>query len=71
MPEALGKVGQSLGYVCLMVGMTFPGGCKLGAERLLQHAGDIMNLAIMVIMWQYCGNSVVIKNCLLPRAFYL
>ncbi len=50
--------------------MTFPGGCKLGAERLLQHAGDIMNLAIMVILWQYCGNSVVIKNSLLPRTSY-
>ena len=50
-PKALGKVGQSLGYVCLMVRMTFPDGCKQGAERLLHDAGSIMNLAGVVIVW--------------------
>ena len=53
MPKALGKVGQSLGYVCLIVGMTFPDVCKKGLERLLHDAGSIMNLI-------YSGNSVVI-----------
>ena len=50
-PKALGKVGQSLGYVCLMVGMTFPDGCKQGLKRLLHDAGSIMNLAGVVIAW--------------------
>ena len=50
--------------------MTFPDGCKQGLKRLLLDAGSIMYLTIMVIMWQYCGNSVVIKNRLLPRASY-
>ena len=31
--------------------LTFPDGCKQGAERLLHDAGSIMNLAGVVIVW--------------------